>query len=632
MGARSLRNINVTIAAHLFIAMLGTFFLVHYITKDTLSSFIAGLSIISSGFFLSMVGLLPFLNSLGYFAFILLFLAKAMESNWTRNTIFASIFLCLVFLSGGASNAVWFVFFILPMLALYYMFYLKKYKEIFFIIIVFLTLGIGLAAIRLLSAHEFMTILGTRSIFRYTYSEFIGAHVPLSDMFSSIFIKRSTIFIGIIPVMFILSSFFKKPDKKYFLPIFSLTLIVILIGLGTSIDRLLYNFPVIQSLKNVEKVTFILPIFIAILFGISYKKISREIPFIKNSFAVALIIIVFLAQTLVLLPHGIKIDFDVPSLEFLSKEIDEPSRVNKIDEAFAGTSFCNKMIKYPNIHTSDWCTGSLWDISYVDYRFQASGKVVAPILEQLPKYLPLMHGILNAKYLISPYDLEDKFPDLEFIKNFPEESISIYENKKFLPRFYAIDKAVLLFGDRLSATKYLFTLIQDGLVNPKKYVLIISDDISEIDLDMVDLIITTDKNIPVEILQRIKNNPETVYPSNYYINKSISDALLQLNGSLLPVEIIKSTDSKVQLHLPAKFHQGYIVASEKYFEFDDWQATVDGSRKKILNAYNVISAVQINDQSKFLTFAYKPKMFYLGLIITFLELVLIFLILKKEKK
>ncbi|MCK5283226.1 MAG: hypothetical protein KAK00_07495 [Nanoarchaeota archaeon] len=668
-------NINITIAFYLFLSMVGTFFLLKYITKGNLKvSFIAGLSIVTSGFYVAMIGMLPFTNSMAFIPFALLFLIKALNDKdtlWLKNTILCSLFLSLIIFSGGISNLIWFLVVIPLLLFLASLpfggFKEEKFLKIILVFIILMVITIGLSAAKLLPDMEYINEGGSRTKQPYTHFIWAGGISDLisNSPFSNLTIKNTIIRIGIIELLIISAGIVlilkKKPLNYYF--IFSIAGIILafLIAADTFIDKLLYSIPLINSLRGVSRVMVLLPFFSAILIGIGYDSLIRKKKLFGKRIVFISIIVIMLIELFFVFPFPKEyIDRDLHIMDSeLIKKIDELTkteelfRVHKMKESFVGSGICPRIIYNPSFYVSDWCSGNGWYMNYVIFTTIAENGVGNKPINDVPSYLSKMRGILNDKYIISPINLKDKgiegtpVSSLNLIGNYSDfptaygYSTHIYENERFLPRFYVADKATLLYGKSKNFEKPLYSLLQEDLFDPKSSTLVLSGSLKPELIDKYDLILLIDKSYelhPDYFRQLAQSNPNKIFPRNsaktgssVFGVKEILSAVNNVKGNITPVKVDYYSPNKIILTLPDNISKGHLVASETFYQFDGWNAKIGSEKFKFHNTFNVISSFYFeNPQSNKVVIKYLPVPFVIGGIISLITFIICLLLFFKK--
>jgi hypothetical protein len=659
-------NINVTIALYLFMSMLGTFLLVNHITKNHKAAFIAGISIPTSGFFICMLGQLPFTNPMAFVPFALLFIFKALEENsFVKNSIFSSIFIAYMVLSGGISNFMWFMLLIpILIIILRFIFFGINDKTIFRIVAVFLIIlvfVVGFTAIKFLPGLEYIEKGGSRNM-KLRYIEFIGSS-PISNLMNSSFflnftLKNTFARIGIVSLLIIIAGLFFLKRKKNFYLSFSLAglLLIFLIASGSFINRFFYMLPYIGALRNVSNVLFLMPFLIAILLGIGFNSLQKRFPFLSKKYMIVIIIILLIAELLFVFPfyrQSRDINSDVKNSEMMHKldelfKQEELFRIHALQEQMVSSGLCTRIIYNPSIHVSNWCSGNAWDNHDIIFDYISKYTEDNAPNEEMPKYFAQNRGIINDKYIISPrkiYGIDKKpLPYLTLIGNYSDVkgaygySTYLYENEKFLPRFYFIDKAVLLYGNLVSSVKlYHYNMLNDDLFDyfdPSKAVILFGDQITTEVAEVFELIVISDRNEQDNSIKLIaENDPKKIFPSSYYDDVSIQERFAEINATLLPIEVELYTPNKIILTLPENAKQGFVVMSEPFVRFDGWNVKIAGKKQELLNAYNIITAFYINNPGlRTIEMSYLPTPFIVGSIITLVTIILSIIIIKKIKK
>ncbi|HJP18524.1 MAG TPA: YfhO family protein [Nitrospinota bacterium] len=176
--------------------------------------------------------------------------------------------------------------------------------------------------------------------------------------------------------------------------------------------------------------------------------------------------------------------------------------------------------------------------------------------------------MLNIKYVVS--DLDIKFPGYK--KVITEGKTNLYLNSNYLPRSYLVDNAILL-----KTGGEMLEFFSKGMINPIKELLL--EEKAE--------------------FQGRENKKKT--NSNYLNIKKYSPNLIEIEAGL------------------AK--NGFLLLTDSYYP--GWKVFIDDAPGKILRANYNFRAVALNKGIHKIKFIYKPLVFYIGLTVSCITLLLL---------
>jgi uncharacterized membrane protein YfhO len=176
--------------------------------------------------------------------------------------------------------------------------------------------------------------------------------------------------------------------------------------------------------------------------------------------------------------------------------------------------------------------------------------------------------MLNVKYVVS--DLAIKLPGYK--KVITEGKTNLYLNSNYLPRSYLVDNAILL-----KTGGEMLEFFSKGMINPIKELLL--EEKAE--------------------FQGRENKKKT--NSNYLNIKKYSPNLIEIEAGL------------------AK--NGFLLLTDSYYP--GWKVFIDDAPGKILRANYNFRAVALNKGIHKIKFIYKPLVFYIGLTVSCITLLLL---------
>jgi len=195
-----------------------------------------------------------------------------------------------------------------------------------------------------------------------------------------------------------------------------------------------------------------------------------------------------------------------------------------------------------------------------------------------------MLNVLNVKYLISSYRLDDE--TLKLIRGGP---VKVYENPNVLPRAFMVSNASV-FNDEEQVLKAM----QERDFDPLTAVLLTKEEYHKIGK------YTLTGHLP----------PPAMSPGE--------------------IKILKYYPNEVEIETTGN-DRGFLVLSDNYYA--GWKAYVNGSRKNILRVNYNLRGVYLPQGNSRVTFSFEPLSFKIGAAITcsaFLGIVFFFLAKKKR--
>jgi hypothetical protein len=128
------------------------------------------------------------------------------------------------------------------------------------------------------------------------------------------------------------------------------------------------------------------------------------------------------------------------------------------------------------------------------------------------------------------------------------------------------------------------------------------------------------------LLQQYKDFGGKIFPDildnkNAFDISEISSLLKSFKGELIEADSNMISPNEIELTTENK---GFLVLSEKFAMFEGWSAEKNGNNVDILMADAVISSVYV-DSPGTIKFKYRPKSFNLGLMISLITLLIIFI-------
>jgi hypothetical protein len=307
----------------------------------------------------------------------------------------------------------------------------------------------------------------------------------------------------------------------------------------------------------------------------------------------------------------------------------------------------------------DWLIGNAWVIDYTTYTLWASSN-----LEQGAK----LWGILNTKYVtaqdpnvISPvytkaiFDYKNEtdyfVPGLKLIKRFPSckecgpDITLLYENTRFLPRVFLVNKSILIVGEKDKLYNlYAFMLLNDNF-EPRTTVLIGKESIKDENLSKYSAIILGQQITQEEVqkLRQFKDSGGEIFPDIFVNENNINVEKLNILLQKWNREASDIKEITEEYYSPnhrvyevEENLKGFVVISENFYTYrDEWLLSLDSQDKEIYSANFIVSAVYLDNEKGKLEFRYNPIYFKRGgiiSIITLIGIIALFVFLGRRKR
>ncbi|MBR9700126.1 YfhO family protein [Candidatus Woesearchaeota archaeon] len=641
---------NAIFLFNLALSGIGMYLLAYHLLRNRYAAFISGMIYAYSGFSVLWNFNLVEGSGVPYLPLIVLFALKACtEKRFVLYSLLTALSIAMIFHSGST------VIFIHSLLlfgyVLIYKLFGKNIRQRFLkVIIIGVLVGLltfGFIAIKLLPTLEFMKL--TNRVEPYSYERSRGdVLMSFSDVFKYIFKgnRRAGEFnamLGIVALLLMLLSLPRIKNKNviFFLMVFIATLLI------TSPIPLYYPlwkfFPFFDKQKNITRMFIIAVLAGAALSGFGAKLLldkSKRLWKKNSQIIIFSAIVLLLIMDLMVFRLYTSYYFqplkdcheqfnDAEALQFIAKDNDifriKVNEVNGIDHTITGVS------RFEGIETLYGGFGGLWVPEYLNVHLSIALRSPAAFW-----------GMLNVKYLTSltPLNISDFHLVAGPLKGCPtcyEEHASgkyVYQNERFLPRAYVVNKSVLIIGDNAKNTMYAILL--SPLFNPTNMVIVMDEgktvsQYESVMLKKFDYILLTPgalDSMSDPILKRYVEGGGTLLPDivsgSTQITQEDIDALLGSSRKTYE-EVEKKplslyTQNEVRVDLDGD--DGFLVYSSTFPIFEGWHTVIDGKDTQSWRG-NGISAVVPLENAKEARFFYRPNEFVQGSIITGLTLVLI---------
>ncbi len=621
---------NFAAVSHLFIAGIGMYFLVNFLIENKRAAFVSALIYMFNGYVHTFVvgGNIMIIEGYSLIPFIFLFTVKALkEKEFISYAIIAGVFAALLIFVGG----VIFIPYIFLMMLVYSLIYAfdnnmnGMWKKAIKLLIVGLLIAIiqfGISAIKLLPDLEF-TKLSNRGE-GLPYQEYLGEPVKLANFIflfaTNVFASGSTISaaIGVAGFALLILGLSRFKNR---IVLFSAVIILLslLISSDSFLTRMLYNAPVFNQTRHVERSVFLFAFASSILAGFGflkleslaegYKKIGKNI--VLSIITIAIISELILLQDFPQSSNVVK-PTDIPILDYMGKDRQQFRTMNLALSTYVGASGYNY---YSQLGVSEIKGGAgIWFDDYMEYLSVAQN---APAK---------FWAMLNNKYVIS--DKKISIENLSYIEKFrgcedchiwEAYGPYLYKNELFLPRYYLVPNSIFVVGDNKEAKRIAYTFML-GNFDPSNTALIGGTKIEDYEtaslnkFDYIFLLKDSAGQNDIGKLRAYAANGGVIVPDILNGKNSVSGdevvGILNRTGNYTELNFAEYTNSRVIINLNGG--RGWLVASERFAYFPGWKASINGKNIEIFKADNAVSAVYLDGEYGKLVFEYMPDSYRYG--------------------
>lgn len=622
---------NFSAIIHLFLAGIGMYLLVLFLSDSRKAGFISALIYMFNGFVHTFVvpGNIMVIEGYSLVPFIFLFTIRALKGkDFVFNSVIAGLFTAFLIFTGG----VIFIPYIFLLIAVYSLIYIigknfwNRALKLIMVGSLIFAVGFSVSAIKLLPGIEFMG-LSNRGL-GVPYQEYLGEPIKITNFAfafaTNVFLKGEHISsaIGIAGFALFLFGFYKFRNKHV---LFSALIVALslLMSSESFLAKALYNVPIYNQTRHIERSIFLFAFASSILagfgfiniesFAAKYKKISRNMVF-----AIAVLLIFF---ELFLLQKGpSSVDAvkpnDIPILDYMGKDKPQFRTINLALNDLIGAAGYNY---YSQLGISELKGGSgIWFTDYLEYLAAAQN---APAK---------FWGVLNNKYVIASRNMSvdglsyiGKFEACRDCAIWEAWGPHLYENELHLPRYYVVPNSVLVVGDNGLAKKVIYTLMMQNW-NPKNTVLIEGAKIDGYDaallkkFDFILLLSPVSQDGIAKLREYAAQGgaivPDILNDKNSISADDINSIFNRTSGSYKEIGVKQYSSNKVALGLSGE--KGWLVASERFSHFPGWTSSIDGKGIEMFKADNAITALYLDGGRGKLTFEYKPEPYKKGKLIS----------------
>jgi len=653
--------IDLSTLIYFFIGGLGMYFLVKHLVESRSAAFISSIIFMFNGLIYTFItsGNPSILEPYSLIPLTFLFIVKARKSkNPVNCSILAGMLLAFQIFSGGALIFIYTIVLIGAYIALDTIRarFWKNLAKTMIILSVVSFVFFGLSAVKLLPGMDF--IKKTNRASGVSYQEYLGGdQFVFRDFFKTIVLNKPSsslkAHIGIVGFLLVLLSigFWRK---RIVFSLFLISAFTLLLASDSFLAQVFYKyFPTFAQTRHIGRVLFVFVFATSVLAGYGFScvhefaaKNVRIYGRLKNVIFIAITILILSELVLVKgFPEGLNIAKQLEENElgkYLQQQKDK-FRITTFDVndiiSFYGSSYYAQY----GLETISG-GGGVWFNDITTHIAIAKNYNLSKLL-----------GLLNLKYATSTEMINA--PGFNLVKKFDEcvscnqsgwtywiDGPYLYENEDFVPRYYIVNKSILILGDNNQAQQLVYGILLSKNFNPKTAVIIHGKErVSNYNIDFlkkVNAIVLLKDSVDSGsflILEQYKNSggkilPDILNNENAVGMPEIESLLASFKGSLISVDSRAISPNEIEL-MPKS--SGFLVLSERFSGFEDWRAESGNKQLDILKADGVISAVYV-DSAGTVKFKFLPKSFTKGLIISLLTLLIMFIygllsLLKKLK-
>ncbi len=527
----------------------------------------------------------------------------------------------------------------------------SRVKRVFLVGSLVLVVFLGVSAIKLLPNYGF--IGETNRAQGVSYQEYIGEdHFVLKDTISILAFpahhSSHTVHIGFagLVLLFFSLAFLKKRIVLFF---WLLSVFLLVLASGGFLAELFYNYvPGFAQTRHIVRVLFVFTFAVSILVGFGWQKVHyliiSKVNESKRKYAecamAVLICVIILSELLLFkgIPSGFSMQEQL-NQNHLAKKLERtyanegPFRITTFDVKDVISFFGSSYYAQYGLETLSG-GGGLWINDYVEYLSVAKSYNSAKML-----------GILNLRYVTSTKQVNvSGFREVEVVeKCFSCEKVDwtywiggpyLYENEEFVPRYYTVPHAILVVGSLQDTKQVVYSLLLNEKFSPRSVVVVTGQypSVGRYDLNFLqkfDTIIllsgSVDQNA-FPLLGEYKGKGGAILPD---VTKKETSIDMERINELLERFDGKGKNVSGNRISPNELKIGgergeFIVLSEKFSLFEEWEAVQGTGRVPILRANNVISAVY-SEGSEDISFRYSSQEFERGVLIFAFTLFIIFI-------
>ncbi|MBI4452009.1 hypothetical protein HY637_01140 [Candidatus Woesearchaeota archaeon] len=632
---------NFTVIVHLFLAGLGMYLLVYYLSEDKRAGFIAALLYMFNGFMHSFIipGNIMIIEGYSLLPFILFFTIRSLKTKeYILYSMLAGIFAALLVSVGGVIYLPYLFILILAYSTTYLIDknILNRLIKLSVAGIIIIAVFFGLSAIKLLPGLEFMKLSNRGA--GISYEQYLGEPVKLSNFLfafvSNIFFNGQGLSaaVGLAGIILLILGLKNYKNKAV---IFAAIIVLLSLLLSTEsfLSKLLFNVPVFSQTRHIERALVLFAFAASILAGFGllalnsllerYQKLDK-----KWIFRVIFSIIFFELFLIQAAPQSIKVvnPGEIPIVEKMSQDNSQFRVINLALKDLIGAAGYNY---YAQKGISELKGGSgIWFNDYIIYLSVAQSSPAK------------FYAVLNSKYaILSEKEDIEGFKLIGRYNNCRECSIweawgpYLYNNTYQLPRYYMAPKSILIAGNQELVRQLTYTIMSQSW-KPNESVLIEGAKINDYSLDFLktfDVIFLVRDSVDdnsIGLLRQYVDYGGVIVPDlfsgqNTVTEEDVNKIFNISKGSYVEAPVKEYKNNKVILELSGQ--KRWLVASERFVDFPGWKASINGNEVKMHKANGIVTAVYLNGEKSEVKFEYKPKSYARGKMISVISFVLILL-------
>ena len=630
---------NFSVIIHLFLAGLGMYLLVSYLSESKKAAFISAFIYMFNGFVhtFAVPGNIMVMEGYSLIPFILFFTIKALKGKeFVFNSVIAGLFVAFQIFTGG----VIFLPYLFVLIAVYSVSYLvdknfqNKLLKLFIVGLIIGAVGFGISAVKLLPGLEFLNLSNRQS--GVPYQEYLGEPVLVKNFvfafISNIFSAGSGISsaVGIMGFALLILGFYKYKNKIIW---FSAVVVLLSFFMSTEsfLSKFLFHVPIFDQTRHIERAIFLFAFAASILAGFGflnlemliekYNKINKKI-----IFSVIIFLIFFELFLIQKVPQSVDViqPKDIPILNYMSKDTSASRTINLALSDFIGATGYNYYAQYG---ISEIKGGSgIWFGDYYNYLIRASGQPAK------------MYGILNNKYAISNkkidlkgFRLIDRFKDCRECTLWEAFGPYLYNNTNYLPRYYIAPNSILIAGSNDLVQGLIYAVMQQNF-QPNSTVLVEGTKINDYSIEFLkkfNVIFLVQGSVDDSSIPKLRQYadqggkiiPDLFNGQNTVTSNDVDKLFNSTNGVYAEAKIDDYKNNKVVIDLNGE--KGWLVASERFAHFPGWTASINGKQVEMLKADNIITAVYLDGEKGKLEFEYAPASYETGKLITIIAVLII---------
>jgi hypothetical protein len=669
---------NWLIILHYLLAGVSMHLLMSHMKASPLGSFIGAVTLMLSGYLLSVHNLVPHLFSVSWFPLIVLQFLKHLEMGRFRHLAWTSLLLAVQFLAGAPE--MWLLsLMVLGVMVLFAPLMVAGNSVSWwgrcrgFALIVFLCLL--LCSVQLFPFYELKAMsirrgglsydestiwsFGWRDFIRFFLDDPYGAFTNTVDYWrNESWLK--TIYMGAIPFALSLFYFISKDKRRIFFAVLMFLSFLLALGGNTPVHRMLHHIPPFDGIRYPVKFLFLFVFVLSLSTGLGLDSlrvgVERDTPGTNR-----LVRGLFLLGLAMALLWGFLTFFHSPVSHLLHSHGIVPGRYNTIPHIlhngkrfllFSFAFFTVLLLYYRKKHRIlPYCLASILVLDLFLVNFGYYNAVSWTAYTSNHRFVePMGGGASPDLYLFSPRTVEN-------LKTFPLDRAAMSSPYASLFGLYSFGGSEVMrvgyhdaFADLILKAPTVSVAKQFFGVGGIRY-LVTSYPVSDPDFTLLDTCIvrkaslsngsagTADRERVVHLYQYTKYRDRFLFFSKARFLKEegetakamagktdlgselvlhgAADRLIDNGPVTGAVHLISYGTNRVEIESRSD-GAGFVYSSETYYP--GWKAFVDGKETPIYRADLAFRAVEVAPGVHRIVFRYVPKAFFLGLLVTTMTL------------